>query len=100
MRKINKLIVHCSATPNSRDMTVDEIRCWHVNNNGWSDIGYHYVIYRNGEIISGRPVATAGAHCKGQNYDSVGVCLIGNDEFTQEQFKALNNLYRMLGNIS
>ncbi len=45
MRYINKIIIHCSATPEGRNFTVDEIRDWHVNGNGWSDIGYHYVIY-------------------------------------------------------
>ncbi len=50
MRTINKLIVHCSDTPNDRFVSVDDIRKWHVEENGWSDIGYHYVIYRNGDV--------------------------------------------------
>ena len=95
MRKINKLIVHCSATPNDRDVTVDEIRAWHKER-GWSDIGYHYVISRQGKILCGRPVGIVGAHCQGHNTDSIGVCLIGDDEFNDVQFKALQNLYAML----
>jgi N-acetylmuramoyl-L-alanine amidase len=99
MRDIDKLIVHCSATPNDRDVTVEEIRDWHVNGNGWDDIGYHYVIYRNGAIMSGRPVYKSGAHCKGQNANSIGVCLIGDDVFTDEQFDSLKKIHSMLGNI-
>jgi len=99
MRDIDKLIVHCSATPNDRDVTVDEIRDWHVNGNGWDDIGYHYVIYRNGAIMSGRPVRISGAHCRGHNSDSIGVCLIGNDEFTDKQFTSLRRMRDMLDNI-
>lgn len=99
MRPINKLIVHCSATPNDRDVTVDEIRKWHVVDNGWSDIGYHYVIYRDGSIHAGRHVEDIGAHCRGQNADSIGVCLIGNYEFTRAQFASLRELYIVLNNI-
>lgn len=95
MRNITKLIVHCSATPNDRNITVEEIRSWHLAR-GWSDIGYHYVISRDGKILCGRPVGIAGAHCQGHNFDSVGVCLVGDDEFNPVQFKALQNLYAML----
>ena len=98
MRDIDKLIVHCSATPNDCDVTVDEIREWHKAR-GWSDIGYHYVIYRGGIIAAGRPVRKTGAHCRGHNGNSIGVCLIGDDSFTDEQFKALQNLYELLKNI-
>ena len=99
MRVIDKLIIHCSATQNNREVTVDEIRDWHVNGNGWSDIGYHYIISRGGVIEAGRPVATAGAHCRGQNANSVGVCMIGDDVFTERQFDALQQVYTLLKNI-
>ena len=98
MRRIDKLIVHCSATPNDRDVTVDEIRDWHLAR-GWSDIGYHYVIYRNGTIAAGRPVEKVGAHCHGQNAESIGVCLVGLDSFKPEQFDALKHVYALLKNI-
>ena len=99
MRDIDKHIIHCSATPNDRQVTVEEIRDWHVNGNGWSDIGYHFVIYRNGDIVAGRPVYKAGAHCLGQNAHSIGTCLIGNDLFTDEQHHALKSLHNTLNNI-
>tara|TARA_R110001632_G_scaffold174521_1_gene294103 strand:+ start:521 stop:721 length:201 start_codon:yes stop_codon:yes gene_type:complete len=54
MRKIDKIIVHCSATPQFKDFDVEDIRDWHVNGNGWSDIGYHYIIKLDGEIQVGR----------------------------------------------
>jgi len=77
MREINRIIIHCSATPEGRDIDAATIKDWHVNGNGWSDIGYHYVIKINGEIESGRPLDIVGAHCKGHNDDSIGICYIG-----------------------
>lgn len=78
MRRINKIICHCSATPEGRDYTVEDIRRWHMAPpNRWSDIGYHYVIYRDGTIHTGRPIGQVGAHCKGYNRYSIGVCYIG-----------------------
>ena len=97
-RLIKKLIVHCSATPNDRNVTVEEIRSWHLAR-GWNDIGYHYVIYRDGKLHTGRPVADIGAHCEGHNSDSIGVCLVGDTEFNEEQFETLKHLYRQLKQI-
>jgi N-acetylmuramoyl-L-alanine amidase len=83
MRKINKIIVHCSATrpdwmaQNSPLEQLLEIRRWHVEDNGWSDIGYHAYIARTGEVIQGRPIEIQGAHTRGHNSDSIGVCLAG-----------------------
>lgn len=76
MRPINKIIIHCSATPEGRDYTVADIRRWHLQR-GFSDIGYHYVIYRDGSIVVGRPLTQPGAHCYGQNKTSIGICYIG-----------------------
>lgn len=75
-RTINEIIVHCTATPAGRDYTVADIRRWHKAQ-GWSDIGYHYVIYRDGTIEAGRDVDIAGAHCTGHNSYSIGVCYVG-----------------------
>jgi hypothetical protein len=76
MREIKKIIVHCSATPESMDVGSEEIRRWHKER-GWSDIGYHDVIRRNGTLEKGRDISIAGAHAKGHNFSSIGVCLIG-----------------------
>ena len=77
-RTITELIVHCSATPEGVDYTVDDIRKWHKQQ-GWSDIGYHYVVYRNGLIVDGRDVDLIGAHCLkgGHNTHSIGICYVG-----------------------
>lgn len=100
MRKIDKIIVHCTATIAGREYTVDDIRSWHVQGNGWSDIGYHWVIGLNGEIWAGRPEHKVGAHCSGYNANSIGVCYVGglsknngaSDTRTQKQKQSLRLL--------
>lgn len=85
-REINRIVVHCAATPPSMDIGVEEIRKWHVKGNGWADIGYHYVIRRNGLVEVGRKNEVQGAHAKGYNVDSLGVCLVGGiDEFDKPE---------------
>tara|TARA_R100000935_G_scaffold54808_1_gene84047 strand:- start:1153 stop:1575 length:423 start_codon:yes stop_codon:yes gene_type:complete len=97
MREISKAIVHCTATPEGRPTTVEDIRSWHMAR-GWSDIGYHYVIYLDGSIHEGRPVGKMGAHCKGQNRNSIGIAYVGGidkkhfkpkDTRTKEQKESL-----------
>jgi N-acetylmuramoyl-L-alanine amidase len=80
-RRIDKIIVHCSATPEGEGLTVEQIRRDHKAQ-GWSDIGYHYVIYRDGSIHDGRDVDIQGAHCAegGGNVGSIGVCYVGGLE--------------------
>ncbi len=80
MRQINKIIVHCSATREGENYTVDTIRSWHVDGRGWSDIGYHFYIDLYGEIHKGRDIAKIGAHTKGQNRNSIGICYCGGVE--------------------
>ena len=75
-RTITEIIVHCTATAEGKDYTVDDIRQWHKER-GWSDIGYHYVIDRRGHILAGRDVDIIGAHCEGHNAHSIGVVYIG-----------------------
>ena len=75
-KRIKQVILHCSATPEGKDVTVDTIREWHLAR-GFNDIGYHFVIYRDGSIHQGRNIDTVGAHCTNQNSNSVGVCYIG-----------------------
>ena len=76
MRKIDKIIIHCSATPEGKDFTIKDIRNWHLAR-GFSDIGYHFVIYRDGSVHKGRAIDFAGAHTTGQNKHSIGICYIG-----------------------
>ena len=95
------LIIHCSATPPSMDIGAVEIRRWHEQR-GWFDIGYHYVIRRNGIIEKGRPENRPGAHVRGANEISLGICLVGGvregtkddaeDNFTPQQWASLRDL--------
>lgn len=78
-RCINEIIIHCSATPEGKDVTVEQIRDWHVRGNGWSDIGYHWIIYRDGSVHAGRPESKKGAHCNGHNANSIGICYVGGE---------------------
>ena len=103
MRKINKIILHCTATKEGQDFSVDDVRRWHLKR-GFSDIGYHYLIYLDGSVHKGRPIEMAGAHCSGQNKDSIGVCYVGGldsnnkpkDTRTDEQKEALVKLVKQL----
>lgn len=94
MRKIEKIIIHCSASIfGDRDL----IEEWHQER-GWNGIGYHFVVLNgysksfsefneddNGRVEIGRDPEVEGAHCYGQNLDSLGVCLIGDKTFTDRQ---------------
>lgn len=102
-RNITEIIVHCSATQEGKDYTVDNIRQWHLAR-GFNDIGYHYVIYRDGSIHTGRDESVIGAHCTGHNSNSIGVCYIGGvdknnnpkDTRTKEQKIALLSILKEL----
>ena len=76
MRKIKRIILHCAATAEGKEITPELIRVWHTAR-GFNDIGYHYIIGINGELWEGRSEEVIGAHCKGYNSDSIGVCYIG-----------------------
>lgn len=101
MRKIAHIVIHCSATPPGQDIGASEIRSWHLAR-GWSDIGYHWVVRRNGWLDKGRGEAVPGAHVEGWNRNSIGICLVGGvDEqgepdpnFTEAQYRALAGLLR------
>lgn len=104
MRKIDKIIIHCADTPEGRNITVEQISKWHKQR-GLSSIGYHFVIYLDGSIHSGRPVEEIGAHCKGHNRNSIGICYVGGrmktskkakDTRTPEQKRALVKLVKSL----
>ena len=76
-RKITELIVHCTASREGVNQTVAAIRKYHVNQRGWSDIGYHFVVYLDGTVHAGRPLDKIGAHCTGHNSYSIGICYVG-----------------------
>lgn len=103
MRRIDKIIIHCSATPEGRAVTVQEIEKWHKEK-GYNGIGYHYIIGLNGEVWKGRDINLIGAHTQGQNANSIGVCYVGGcdknmkakDTRTAAQKIALLNLVKEL----
>jgi len=98
--KPTKIIIHCTATPKGRDVSIEEVRKWHVEGNGWSDIGYHYLICLDGRIRRGRPPWIRGAHTKGHN-DSIGIAYVGGmdvfgkdveDTLTRKQKESMQRL--------
>lgn len=96
--KIKYLVVHCSDTLDDNDFTAEDIHKWHKRN-GWSGIGYHYVILRNGMLENGRPEYWKGAHVKRYNHVSLGICLIGKKVFTTRQYGTLELLLEDLISI-
>jgi N-acetylmuramoyl-L-alanine amidase len=105
---VSTIFVHCAATrPSwmegfSLAAKVEEIRRWHIRDRGWKDIGYHWIIDRDGSMAPGRPETVVGAHVQGHNTGSIGVCLIGGhgsnaddtflEHFTPAQDRALRQL--------
>lgn len=103
-RLINEIIVHCTATAEGQDFSVEQIKRCHLAR-GFSDIGYHYVVYRDGSIHKGRAEDKIGAHATGHNSNSIGVCYVGGygkdgktckDTRTPEQKAALISLIKEL----
>jgi hypothetical protein len=92
-----KVILHCSASSDENDnVCAKTIREDHVKNRGFDDIGYHFILIRQGLIETGRPLKVIGAHCKGHNTGSIGVCLVGDTLFTESQIRELLNLYVLI----
>lgn len=103
MRTIDRIIIHCAATPEGKYFDIKDIDRWHKRR-GFKGCGYHYVILLDGTIQRGRPEYSMGAHCKGYNGNSIGVCYIGGldtegnakDTRTKEQKHALKVLVNTL----
>lgn len=75
-RKINEIIVHCTATIEGKNFKAADIDRWHKQK-GWDGIGYHYVVDLDGTVEPGRPESKQGAHCLGHNANSIGVVYVG-----------------------
>ena len=99
MRKIEEIIIHCTDTYSDMDVDIELIRKWHVEERGWSDVGYHYLIRRDGSVETGRDINRPGAHAVGHNSHSIGLAIAGGkargDEsptnFTQAQWDSLED---------
>ena len=87
-----KCVIHCSDSPQGRGDTAETIHKWHKER-GFDGIGYHYVILEDGTVQSGRPEYWSGAHAKGFN-NTIGVCLIGDSDFTPAQYISLEKLLK------
>jgi hypothetical protein len=105
VREIRNIVIHCADTPTGRKTTVEDIDSWHVErgfkrnitarqsfNPNLKAIGYHFVIYIDGTVHTGRHVEEIGAHVSGLNSSSVGVCLAGNGVYNELQWEALATL--------
>lgn len=110
-RQIDTIVIHCSDSPNGRDDRAKDIDAWHVKrgfhragyyrvqkrfNTHLIAIGYHFVIDINGTVETCRHLNETGAHAVGHNARSIGICMIGNDRFTPEQWSALDRLVQQL----
>lgn len=104
MRSVNTIVIHASATPPSMNVDREDIWKWHVEERGFDDVGYHYIILRSGQIQAGRKPEIPGAHVRGHNSNSIGVCLIGgvNEQgdpdcnYTAAQWQQAERLVRSL----
>ena len=103
MRCIDTIVIHCTATPEGRDVTAADVKRWHTAK-GWSDIGYHFVCRLDGTIETGRPIERMGAHVRGYNAHTVGIAYVGGtdangkpaDTLTQAQYAAIVRLVEEL----
>lgn len=98
------IVIHCAATTEDQDIGAEEIRGWHLQR-GWLDIGYHKIIRRDGTVENGRALDVPGAHARGYNHKSWGICLIGGVEsdnktpeanYTHAQWEALEGEVRAM----
>lgn len=112
MRPVNEIVIHTFAT--RKDWfggkpfvdKVAEVKRWHVQDNGWSDLGYHYLIGKEGEVATGRPIERVGAHVQGHNTNTIGISLEGgfggvadgefHDNYTDAQEESLVDLIKGL----
>ncbi|MEM9129928.1 MAG: N-acetylmuramoyl-L-alanine amidase [Pseudomonadota bacterium] len=108
MRRVDEIIIHCTATraewwsTRTVKQKTAEVRKWHVEDRGWSDIGYHFLIDRDGKVATGRPIDRDGAHVRGHNKGTIGIALFGghggneddtfDDHFTPAQDAALRKM--------
>lgn len=104
-RTITDIVVHCSASPNGKAITARDIDSWHKArkfkrspqavrsfNPELKYIGYHFIIEIDGRVVSGRSLEEIGAHVQGNNSKSIGICMVGTDQFSEAQFKSLATL--------
>ncbi len=99
LANINRTIIHCTDTPPSMRVDISMVRKWHLER-GFNDVGYHFLVLKDGTIEYGRSLTTVGAHTKGNNLNSIGIAYVGGwqekDDRTCEQKDALLCLIKSL----
>lgn len=93
--KRTHIIIHCSDSPHGRGDNAKTIHKWHTER-GFDGVGYHYVVLEDGAVEAGRPEYWDGAHTKGYNDKSIGICMIGEDSFTDKQISSVQSIVKML----
>lgn len=88
MRQINYIAIHCTATLRGREVSVEEVKAWHIKR-GFRTIGYHFLIHLDGTVSVGRPISEIGAHVAGFNKDSIGICYVGGLDFNKTKTKTV-----------
>lgn len=112
MRNINKLILHCDASSNPKQDSIEAVRELHTaskntsfkwgeyetHGKGWRDVGYHFYIQSDGNLQMGRSIDESGAHCLGENGNSIGICMHGakKSDFNNQQKLTLVRLIQSL----
>lgn len=102
----NKIIIHFTETAEFQNFDINKVREWHIQR-GFSDIGYHFLIKLDGTVQIGRQIDLIGAHCHGENYDSVGICYVGGkchdgtlgDTRTLEQIKSIETVIAFVRSV-
>lgn len=81
------------------DADIDRVREWHVEGNGWNDVGYHYLVRRSGEVQQGRDEDEIGAHARGYNSQSIGIALEGHGDYERHGYEQILALFRLIDNL-
>lgn len=106
--KTDVIMIHCAYTRPSMDIAAEWIKDIHVNENKWSDIGYHYFIQRDGTVEDGRDITLQGAHCPAVNATSIAICMAGGmsenairseNNFTEQQWESLVRVVEQIRHI-
>ena len=91
-RYVDRIFIHCSDSDWKHHDDISVIKKWHVEENGWNDVGYHYFIKRNGTIQKGRDLEITPSSQQGHNNKTISICLHGRERFTKRQFESLRRL--------
>lgn len=93
-RAVDRVFLHCSASDHAHHDNIATMRKWHVEDRGWSDVGYHFFIRKDGTVEDGRPLENTPAAQGGNNRGTIAICLHGLalENFTEAQYTAVAEL--------